>query len=85
MHQTYYPEKESSDVARVVGALANGLRSELEVAKTTRLTLERVQLCISFLVAHGCVVEAARSRFRLTDNGNDMLKEANAAERKRRA
>ena len=53
--------KESTDVARVVDALANGLRSELEIAKTGRLTLERVQLCISFLIAHGCVIEAERS------------------------
>jgi hypothetical protein len=80
-----YTREESSDVAKVVEALGNGLRSELEIAKTARLTLERVQLCISFLMAHGCVVEAALLRFRLTDNGNDMLKRANAAKLQRQA
>ena len=84
MHMTD-PGQEAADVARIIDALANGLRSELEIAKTTRLPLERVRISIAFLVAHGCIIEGAPLRFRLTDNGNDMLKETKAAQRTRRA
>ena len=77
--------EEITDVAKVVQALSNGIRSELEVAKTARLPLERVQIALTFLVAMGCAAAVDGTRFRLTDNGNDMLKEANAARRKRQA
>ena len=77
--------EETTDVAKVVQALSNGIRSELEVAKTARVPLERVQIALTFLVAMGCAAVVDGRRIRLTDNGNDMLKEANAARRKRQA
>ena len=80
-----YPREDSIDVGHVVQALSNGLLSEVEIATTARLPLDRVQIALIFLVAHRCVVGSPSTRFRLTDNGNDMVKEANAAERKREA
>jgi hypothetical protein len=80
-----YPRDKSTDVGQVVQALSNGLRSEVEIAKTARLLLDRVQNALAFLVAQGCVVQSAGTLFRLTDSGNDMVKEANAAERNHRA
>jgi hypothetical protein len=77
-----YLREESTDIGLVVQALSNGLRSDLEIANTARLALDRVHIALAFLLAHGCVVESAGTRFRLTDNGNDMVKVANAAERK---
>src|SRR5438270_5661092 len=80
---TQISPRESTDVEQVVQALSNGLRSDVEIAKTTRLSLDRVQIALVFLVIHKCVVGSPASRFRLTDNGYDMVKVANAAERKR--
>jgi predicted transcriptional regulator len=77
-----YRREKSTDVGQVVQALSNGLRSEVEIAKTARLLLDRVQNALVVLVARGCVVESGGALFRLTDSGNDMVKEANAAERK---
>ena len=79
-----YP-RESTDIGQVVQALSNGLRSDVEIAGTARLSLDRVQIALIYLVKHKCVVGSPASRFRLTDNGYDMVKVANAAERKREA
>ena len=76
------PRQESIDVAQVVQALSNGLRSDVEIAKTTRLAHERVHIALSVLVRRRCVVGSPSTLFRLTDNGKDMVKNANAAERK---
>ena len=76
---------ESTDVEQVVQALSNGLRSDVEIARTARLSLDRAQIALVFLVIHKCVVGSPASRFRLTDNGYDMVKAANAADRKRGA
>jgi hypothetical protein len=75
----------STDVAGVVQALSNGLRSEIEIAKQARLPLDRVRVALNCLVARRCVIGSPQTpgtMFRLSDNGNDMLKVANAAERK---
>ena len=77
----------STDVAGVVQALSNGLRSEIEIAKQARLPLDRVRGALDYLVARSCVIsspQAPATMFRLSDNGKDMLKVANAAERKLR-
>ena len=76
--------QESIDVAKVVQALSNGLRSDVEIAKTTHRELDRVHIALSVLVRHRCVVGSPSTLFRLTDNGKDMVKTANAAERKLR-
>jgi hypothetical protein len=76
------PRQESIDVAQVVQALSNGLRSDVEIAKTTRLAHERVHIALSVLVRCRCVVGSPSTLFRLTDNGKDMVKSANATERK---
>jgi hypothetical protein len=78
------PRQESTDVRQVVQALSNGLRSDVEVAKTAHLALDRVHVALSVLVRHRCVVGSPITLFRLTDNGTDMVKKANAAERKLR-
>ena len=81
------PRAVSPDVARVVQALSNGLRSEIEIAKQARLPLNRVQVALDRLIARRCVIglpQTPDTMFRLSDNGNDMLKVANAAERKSR-
>ena len=78
------PRVEATDVAKVVQALENGIRSELEVVATASLPLDRVQIALTFLVEMGCAINAEGTLFRLTDNGNDMLKAANAAERERK-
>jgi hypothetical protein len=77
----------STDVAGVVQALSNGLRSEIEIAKRAQLPLDRVRVALKCLLARRCVIgspHTAGTMFRLSDNGNDMLKVANAAERKLR-
>jgi hypothetical protein len=74
--------RESTDIGQVVQALSNGSRSEVEIAGTARLSLDRVQIALIFLLVHRCVVGSPGTQFRLTDNGNDMVKAANAAERK---
>jgi hypothetical protein len=77
----------STDVAGVVQALSNGLCSEIEIAKQTRLPLDRVRVALDCLVARRCVIGSPQTpgtMFRLSDHGNDMLKVANAAERKLR-
>ena len=76
---TYRPEQ-STDVQQVLQGLSDGLRSDVEIAKTARLLLDRVQIALLFLIADRCVVESADGLFRLTDNGNDMVKKANALE-----
>ena len=82
---TQISPRESTDVEQVVQALSNGLRSDVEIARTARLSVDRVQIALIFLITRGCVVGSPASRFRLTDNGYDMVKVANAAERKREA
>jgi len=77
----------STDVAGVVQALSNGLRSGIEIAKQARLPLDRVRVALDCLVARRCVIGLSQTpgtMFRLSDNGNDMLKVANAAEQKLR-
>ena len=77
----------STDIVQVVQALSNGLRSEVEIAETSRLSLDRVRVALDTLVVNKCVIgspQAAEARFRLSDNGNDMVKAANAAERRAR-
>lgn len=76
------PHQESTDLGEVVQALSNGPRSEIEIAEQARLPLDRVRVALNCLVARSCVVGSPDTRFRLTDNGNDMVKAANAAERK---
>ena len=76
-----YSREQSTDIGQVLQALGNGLRSDVEIANTTRLALDRVHIALTLLVVHGCVVESAGTRFRLTDSGADMAKEANGAER----
>jgi hypothetical protein len=82
------PRAVSTAVAGVVQALSNGLRSEIEIAKQARLPLDRVRVALDCLVARRCVIGSPQTpggtMFRLSDNGNDMLKVANAAERKLR-
>jgi hypothetical protein len=80
-----YPD--STDIVQVVQALSNGLRSEIEISKQARLSLDRVRVALDCLVARRCVIGSPQTpgtMFRLSDNGNDMLKVANAAERKLR-
>ena len=77
----------STDIAGVVQGLSNGPRSEIEIAKQTRLPLDRVRVALDCLVARRCVISSPQTQgtlFRLSDNGNDMLKVANAAERELR-
>jgi hypothetical protein len=74
--------RESTDVEEVVQALSNGPRSDVEIAGTARLSVDRVQIALIFLLVRRCVVGSPDTRFQLTDNGNDMVKAANAAERK---
>ena len=74
--------RESIDVGQVVQALSNGLRSDVEIGKTTRLALDRVHIALSVLVRRRCVVGSPSTLFQLTDNGKDMVKYANATERK---
>ena len=74
---------QSDDSRHVVQALSNGLRSDLEVAKTTRLPLARVNAALKDLVRQQCVVESSNGLFGLTDRGKDMVKTANAADRRR--
>jgi hypothetical protein len=74
--------QEPTDVRLVVQALSNGLRSDVEVAKATHLALDRVHIALSVLVRRRCAVGSPSTLFRLTDNGKDMVKNANAAERK---
>ena len=75
------PRAVSTDVAGVVQALSNGLRSELEIAKQARLPLP----CSDCAGLPGCaplchqLPADIRHLFRLSDNGNDVLKVANAA------
>jgi hypothetical protein len=82
-----YPWVDSTDIVQVVQALSNGLRSEIEIAKQARLPPDRVRVALDCLVARRCVIGSPQTpgtMFRLSDNGNDMLKVANAAERKLR-
>jgi hypothetical protein len=79
-----HPQRETIDVDKVVQALANGTRSDAQIAKTTRLPPHRVLIALNWLGGRRCVVWSPGTEFRLTDNGNDMLKEANAAERARK-
>ena len=72
------PQQESIDVGQVVQALSNGLRSDVEVAKTTHLSLDRVHIALWALVTRRCVVGSPSTLFGLTDNGKDMVKKANA-------
>jgi hypothetical protein len=72
------------DVSNVVNALANGRRSEAEIAKSTRLRADRSRGTKS-LVADKLVIglpDTPGSLFRLLDNGQDMLKGMRAAERR---
>jgi hypothetical protein len=76
------PRAVSTDVAGVVQALSNGLRSEIEIAKQARLPLDRVRIALDCLVVRRCVISSPQTSgtlFRLSDNGNDVLKVANAA------
>ena len=80
-----YPWSDSTDTVQVVQALSNGLRSEVEIAKNSRLPIDRVRIALDSLVENDCVIAAPTSPdilFRLSDNGNDRLKAANAAARK---
>jgi len=76
-----YRWADSSDIIHVVKALGNGMRFEVEVAKTSRLPIDRVRVAIKSLMASNCVHGSPPSTemgFRLLDDGNDMLKHANA-------
>jgi hypothetical protein len=76
----------SAELAQVVQA-SNGLRSQIEMAKEARLPLDRIRIALDWLVARRCVMGSPQTPgalFRLTDSGNDMVKEANAAERQLR-
>jgi hypothetical protein len=75
--------QESTDVGHVAHALSNGVRSDIEIAKTTRLALDRVHIALSILVRRRCVIGSPSVLFQLTDAGKDLIKIANAAERKR--
>jgi hypothetical protein len=77
-----FPGRESSDIEQVLEALSNGVRADFEIAKTARLTLDRVHIALVFLVANKCVVASPDTRFRTTDSGKDMIKEANAVRRR---
>ena len=82
-----YSWVDSTDIVQVVQALSNGLRSEVEIGKQARLPLDRVRVALECLLARRCVIGSPQTpgtMFRLSDNGNDMLKVANAAERKLR-
>ena len=81
------PSSDSKDVTRVVKALANGLRSAIDIADTTELPADRVRVALDWLAAKDRVTESSVKRetlWRLSDNGQDMLKGINAAYRKRR-
>jgi predicted methyltransferase len=71
------------DSRQVVQALSNGLRSDLDVAKATDLALPRVNAALKELMRRQCVVESSSGLFGLTDRGKDMVKAANAANRRR--
>jgi hypothetical protein len=76
---------DSKDVSNVVNALANGLRSEAEIAKSTRLRTDRVRVALKSLVADKLVIglpATPGTLFRLLDNGQDMLKGMRAVERR---
>jgi hypothetical protein len=79
--------RNSNDVAGVVQALANGLRTLRDLVKGSRLSADRVHAALRWLLDSGHVMggplNTPDTRFRLTDDGQDMLKEANAAARKR--
>lgn len=78
---------DSKDVARVVKALANGLRSATNIADTTELPADRVRVALDWLAAKDHVTQSSVKRqtlWRLSDNGQDMLKGIDAAYRKRR-
>ena len=76
------PIDEANDIGQVLQALSNGVRADFEIAKSARLTLDRVHIALVFLVANKCVVGSPDTRFRTTDSGNDMIKEANAVRRR---
>ncbi len=76
---------DSKDASNVVNALANGLRSEAEIAKSTQLRADRVRAALKSLVANKLVIgllDTPGTLFRLLDNGQDMLKGMRAAERR---
>jgi hypothetical protein len=78
------PGKETtSDVGQVMRALTNGIRSDAEIAETASLPLLRVHIALVSLIGQRCVVGSPAKRFRLTDNGNDIVKLVDAAERER--
>jgi hypothetical protein len=76
------PIDEAGDIGHVLQALSNGVRADFEIAKTARLTLDRVHIALVLLMANKCVVGSPDTRFRTTDSGNDMIKEANADRRR---
>jgi hypothetical protein len=45
------PQAVSTDIAGVVQALSNGLRSQIEMAKQARLPLDRIRIALDWLVA----------------------------------
>jgi hypothetical protein len=76
----------AEDVSHVVEALANGLRSAAEVTKQTRLPGYNVRAALRSMVVERLVTASPDSDgtlvFRLSDNGQDVLKGLNAAARK---
>jgi predicted transcriptional regulator len=80
-----YRREASTDIAQVAQALSNGPRTDEEIAKTTSLPPDQVCIALDLLVAQGSAIETTRTLFRLTDNGNDIVKRADAAARKNKA
>jgi len=76
----------AEDVSHVVVALANGLRSAMEVTRQTHLPGYNVRAALRSMVVDRLVTASPDSDgtlvFRLSDNGQDVLKELNAAARK---
>lgn len=76
----------AEDVSHVVEALANGLRSATEVTKQTQLPGYNVRAALRSMIVDRLVTASPDSDgtlvFRLSDNGQDVLKGLNAAARK---
>jgi hypothetical protein len=77
------------DALRVIEALANGIRSAEEVTGQTRLPAYKVRAALRSMVGDRLVIASSDPGgtlvFFLSDNGKDVLKGLDAAERKPKA
>lgn len=71
----------------MVKALANGLRSSTNIGDPTDLPAARIRVALGWLAAKDYATQSSvklETLWRLSDNGQDMLKGINAAYGKRR-